>query len=234
MNTIKYIKKVIGLIIPLLIIVGCAAPYKIMPPFEREERQLQTIALYPLHFSKDGKEERLFGLTFSDMFFDEVKGMNYTKPLQFILPDSTVSVFEKAGISVKSTVRGIVDKSDVSTEYPVYKRLSSSEFKAISNQVDGVIFCDLTSYNEVGSGEQLGQAVATACLTGGMVSASEQNRVRMKISLFSTKIDSVLWEYKPHLTKSLSGRESTRSSFSTDITNGFRKYFPLSKEFQPK
>jgi hypothetical protein len=229
----KFFLKLVGLII-LLLILGCAAPYKLMPIYDQQESQLETIALYPLHYSQDGKEQRLFGLTFSQVFFNEVNTMSYKRPIQFILPDSTVSIFEEAGVSVKNTVRGIVDKSDVSTEYPVYKTVSFSELESISDKVDGFIFCDLLSYNEVGAGEELGQALLTACLTLGMVSYSENNVVKMRISLLSTKVDSVLWEYTPHFTKSLSGRENTRSGFTTDIVEGFRKYFPLSKEFQSK
>lgn len=232
MNRRHRLVKVVGIAVALLIIVGCAAPFKIMPAFEKEKGQIKTIALYPLHFSQDGKEQRIFGMTFSSIFPDRLKAINYTQPIQFIHPDSTVAMLEESGVIVKNTVFGVLNKSDLSTEFPVYRPLTFDDLKVISNRVDGVIYFDLKDYNEVGAGEELGQALATACLTMGMASASENNRVSMSIALLSTKIDSVLWTYTPYFSKSMSGRESTRSGFSTDICNGFNKYFPLSAGFQ--
>ncbi|MBN1350545.1 hypothetical protein JXJ21_14105 [candidate division KSB1 bacterium] len=205
-----------------------------MPEYTQEENQINKIALYPLFYGDDGKEERLFGLVFTNMFFSDVASMAYKKPLEMIPPDATVQLFEENGVTVENMMTGIVDRSDTVTEYPVCKRLMPADLKAISDGADALLFCDLISYNEVGAGEELGQAVATACLTLGMASASENNLVSMKLSLFSTETGTVLWEYGAYFTKSMSGRENTRSDFTASIANGYLKYFPLSTEFKSK
>jgi len=38
------------------------------------------------------------------------------------------------------------------------------ELKAISDKVDGLIFCDLISYNEVDAGQEAAEFAASACL----------------------------------------------------------------------
>lgn len=214
-----------------LILAGCAAPFKTTPSFEKEKDQINSIALYPLHFSQDGKEQRLFGLTFSSLFYEGVRTSEFIRPIQIFMPDSTLIFFDQAGIEVKNTVRGIVDQADVATEYPVYRKLTPTDLSAISENCDGLLFCDLINYNEVGAGEALAEAAASACLTMGMASYSEQNYVNMKISLFSTKTDSLLWIYTPYLS---GGLGEQRTKFTDGIVNGFRKYLPLSTAFKQK
>lgn len=217
-----------------LLVGGCAAPFKMMPEYEKHQARLQRIALYPLHYSEDGKEERLFGMVFSDNFFRSVEAMPMIRPLKFIGPDSTVSLLEVKGISIAGHRGDIVE----GTAFPIYKRLEPNDLQAISKDAHGLIFCDLLSYNEVGAGEELAQAivtgVATTCLTGGLVTSaySESNTVRMNITLFETTTGRSIWEYTPYFTASLTGEQRMR--FTQNIVQGFLKYFPLSKGFQGK
>lgn len=150
------------------------------------------------------------------------------------MPDSTVSILRDSGFQVVSYKKGIVDNSDLFTEYPVYKILNNDELNAMSAKADALLFCELLNYNEVGAEEELAQALGTACLTMGMVTASEQNAINMRVSLFATRSGELLWLYYPWFSGSLSGREKTRNNFTNKILNGFQKYFPLSANFKKK
>lgn len=215
-------------------ICGCGAPFKKLPGYDETQDQIQTVALYPMSYSDDGQEQRMFGMVFSESFYGSVQNMPMTRPLQFIEPDSTVSLMEANGRIVSGERADII----VGSTFPIYKMLAPSDLQAISNEAQVLVFCDLLSYNEVGSGEELTQAIttglATACLTGGMFmsACSEQNVVSMKITLFETATGQPLWEYEPYLTASLTGEQ--RDNFTEKIIAGFRKYFPLSVDFKNK
>ena len=209
----------------ILLVSGCAAPFKMMPEYYELHDRIQTIALYPLHYGEDGKEERLFGVIFCDNFFKSVEAMPMIRPLKFIGPDATISLLEEKGITITGH-RGDIVKG---ATFPIYKQLTPGDLQAISKEVDGLIFCELVSYNEVSAGGQMGQAVATACLTGGLVAVSEKNLVKMNVIFFETTTGTTIWEYTPRFQ---GGLGEQRMKFTDKIIQGFRKYFPLSKEFQ--
>ena len=218
----------------VLLVSGCGAPFKKLPKYDETKDRIQTIALYPLHYSDDGEEERLFGMVFSEIFFESVETMPMIRSLGFIEEDSTVSLMKAKGITVTGERADVVEGST----FPIYKRLTPSDLQAISKEAEVLIFCDLLNYNEVGAGEELAQACASGllstCLTGGMVTtvASEENEVSMKITLFETTTGQPIWEYTPHFTASLTGEQRTK--FTEKIIAGFRKYFPLSVDFESK
>ena len=218
----------------VFLICGCGAPFKKFPGFDETQERIQTIALYPLHYTDDGEEERLFGMVFSEVFFESVEAMPMIRPLKFIEEDSTVSLIEAKGITITGVRTDIVEGST----FPIYKQLTPSDLQAVSKEAEVLILCNLLNYNEVGAGEELAQACATglasACLTGGMVTTatSEQNEVSMKITLLETATGVPIWEYSPHFTASMSGEQ--RAKFTQNITAGFRTDFPLSANFEGK
>ncbi|MBN2356807.1 hypothetical protein JXO59_11895 [candidate division KSB1 bacterium] len=225
----------IAVISAILMIFACAAPYKLFPEYEQQQRAIHRIALYPLIYTDDGRYQRLFGLTFHEQFYDYIAATRCIRAIHFIPPDSTVSLFREAGLDVVSFLTGVVDENDLETEYADYAPLIADEVRLISDRADAILFCDLTEYIELSPGEELGLAVAsffiTGCLTGES-SSSEENEIRMTMSLVSTRTGSVLWTYHPHFTLSMSERETTRTDFTMKIASGFRKYFPLSIEFE--
>lgn len=228
----KNIELKIIILILVVILSGCAAPYKIMPNYWENEDRIKTIAFYPLLYKEAGHEQRLFGMFFSSMFFQSAINLDMVRPIKFIMPDSTVAILESAEILVGSKKDDIKDVTG--TALCFYRRLSQRELEKVSDKFDAIIFCDLLRYNEVGAGEELGQMCLTSCLTMGYATYSENNVVKMNISLFSTKTGTTFWQYTPSFSTSFSSRESTRTKFTNNIINGFRKYFPLSQEFRSK
>jgi len=218
----------------LVLIGGCAAPFKLMPKYEEYKDKIQTIALYPLLYTKDGYEQRLFGMTFTNIFYSAIPEIAMVRPIKFIEPDSTVAIFRSNELEIVDSIRGGIVKG---ATFPVFKQLSQSDLQTISEEVDGLILCDLIDYNEVGAGEKFVQACGTAllttCLTGGLVTASysENNMVDMKLTLFETTTGSPIWEYEP---KFSGGLGEQRMNYTNQIITGFRKYFPLSNEFKRK
>ncbi|MFW6131068.1 MAG: hypothetical protein ACOC5F_00535 [Candidatus Aminicenantaceae bacterium] len=230
----KKVKLLIGFLVifPILLLTSCAPPVEIMPQYYEYESHIEVIALYPLIYIQDGPENREFGRVFTEIFYNEVNASSYIRPLNFVMPESTVGIFENVGVPVEDEVYGIFDRADRTTSFPVYKNLNAYDFMAVSDMVDAVFVCELERYNEVSAGEELGQAFLTACLTAGMMSASEDNFVKMRIYLFSTMDGTCLWEYDPYFSRALSEREKTREKFSFNIVDGFRMYFPLSREYE--
>ena len=239
-----------------LLLTGCAAPYKLMPEFESRKDQIQRIAMYPLYYTDKGKEQSMFGNVFTKRLFDAVKTMPLVKPVDFIPPDSTVSVFECVNISLETGKDSIVTELGTLAYFPVYKPLASNEIRQISETVDGLLYCDLKLYNEVEFAKQIAQAMLTACLTLGMVSVFEKSVVQMDITLFETKTGKPIWTYTPNIeisavkpklnawcllglvgapgylrSKSL---EEQRNEMTEGIIRGFRKGFPFSEDFQIK
>lgn len=226
---IKYIKLLILILITTIFLSACAVPYKIMPGYWQDEDQIQTIAFYPLLYSKAGNEEMLFGMTFSSIFFHSTANFSMIRPIRFIMPDSTLAILESAEILVGSKKDDIKDVTG--TALCFYKRLSQGELEKVSDKFDAIIFCDLLKYNEVGAGEQLAQACASTILTMGMVTVHEKNLINMRISMVSTYTGEEFWSYNANFA---GGYGEPRLRFSRNILNGFRRYFPLSQEFRSK
>lgn len=224
--TISFLLTIIVAIV--LFISGCRSPYELMPNYEAHINRMKSIAIYPLHYSKHGNEEMLFGTIFFERFVNDINYLSLIKPINFISPDSTILLFKDKNINFPDTRGGAITPSVV----PKSRAISSRDLSTISKEVDGVIFCDLKSYNEVSVGEEMGQAIATTCLTGGLISYSEVNQVQMEIILYDTKTGISIWKYTPNFSASLSGEQ--RKEFTHKIINGFKDYFPLLTHFKKK
>ena len=247
-------------LIVILMMMGCAAPYKLMPEFENRKDQIRTIALYPLYFSDKGNEQYLFGNVFKESFYNAVKETPVIRPIDFIIPDSTVSQIEKKGVSIVTGQDSLAIESDSLIYFHVYKQPTTNEIQQISEIADAMLYCDLKLYNEVEFAKQMTQAMVTACLTLGTVSVFEKAVVHMDISLIETKTAKPIWTYTPRIEigtakwkffpkfslgsclfpiggifgpegKSL---EEQRNEMTEKIIKGFRKGFPFSKTFQTK
>lgn len=219
----------------LVFFVGCVAPYKLMPEYEKQKDEIETIALYPLYYTDRGKEQHTFGAVFQQTFYDSVGALPLVKPVEFILPDSTISLLEAEGVSLIADTDTVEFSPDSTGYFPIYKLPTEDVYSVISNQADGLLLCDLKLYNEVTFGKAFAQGMATACLTLGMVTVMEKPIVQMDISLIETSTRKPLWLYTPEIEVSgARSLEGQRKSMAKNIIKGYRKYFPFSKSFQAK
>ncbi len=215
-----------------LLICGCGAPFKKFRRFDKRRDRIQTIALYPLHYSDDGEEERPFGMIFSENFFDSVQTMPVTRSVKFMEPDSTVSLLEAGGVAVTAFRADIVDGLSL----PDYKVVRPGDLQVISKQVDALISCDLLDYKEGGVEEELG----CACVTGllhpllfpGTLLSSGRNEVEMQIALFETTTGDTLWKCKPYARPPVGKTGEQRMELTQEIIRDFRECFPLSVSYK--
>ncbi len=213
--------------------IGCAT-FTLMPEYYNTKDNIETIAIYPLYFSETGPERYLFEDLFSKSFIDSIASMSLMRPINFILPDSTLSILRSAGISCIASIDTIEIASDSFGEYPVYKPLDESMLNLLFEKADGVIFCDLILYNEVGLGKAMGQGMLTAVLTLGLVGVMEKNIVEMKISLIESTTGNPIWIYTPEISPGGGGKsEDYRGRMVRQLIKGFRKSFPFSQSFIP-
>ena len=225
---------------------GCAGPYKLLPGYEEHLGRMESIALYPLIFTDDGQDERLFGLFFSDNFFDSVAVMTTSRAIEFFTPESTVTLLQHAG-------RSVIDGQEITdtvkiTSLTVVRRVNWDDLRAISEDVDGVVVCDLLNYHEVSWGDAVGGAIVRAGVSvccgilGSMLgmkqseesetSEKERNEVRMKFTMYETESGTPVWEYVAQYSKGTPGEQ--RMEFTQKLLTDFRKCFPLSATFKGK
>lgn len=224
--TISFLLTIIVAIV--LFISGCRSPYELMPNYEDHINRMTSIAIYPFYYSKHGNEELLFGTIFFERFVNDISYMFLIRPVNFVKPESTVTLLKNKGIAMPGTRGGGITPSPISPT--LIRSISPKDIRSLTKDVDGVIFCDLKNYNEVSVGEEIGQLIATTCLTGGRFSYSEDNSVKMEIILYETKMGTQVWKYTPSFSSSLSGEQ--RKEFTQKIINGYILYFPLSKQFK--
>jgi len=223
------------LVFGILLFYSCGAHYKLMPKYDTYKDQIQTIAIYPLYYTDNGKEPYLFGAVFSDMFDGSIKSIQMNRPIEFTYADETISFFAQKGVNIIKNTK-VINIDDEQREIILCRRLNSKDAKLISDKADGIIFCDLLYYNEVSVGGEIGQklatGLATGCLTGGMATTtvSEQNELRMEFSFLETRSGETLWEYTPHFVKSY--MDEPRMQFTLRIIDEFQKYFPFSEDFE--
>ncbi len=241
MMVYKIIKKIffkrlkILLILNALFLYNCGAHYKLMPKYDTYKEQIKTIAIYPLYYNNEGKEPCLFGAVFSDMFDGSIKTIQMNRPIEFTYADETISFFAQKGINIIKKTK-VINMDDEQKEIVLSRQLNPEDAKLVSDKADAIIFCDLLHYNEVSPAAELGQAVgtrlATKLLTGGLASTSvsENNKLKMKITLFETASGEPLWEYEPNFVSSLV--DEPRMQFTLRIIDEFQKYFPFSKDFE--
>jgi len=216
------------LVLLLILLGGCAAPFKTMPRYYELQDRIQTIALYPLHYTKDGKNERLFGMVFSEAFFCSLKTMPTVRPLKFISPDSVVALLKEKGVEITVGRKEYVIE-DTARVFPIYKTPTPEVLRVISKEVDGVIFCDLLSYHE----KTLAELLVGGCMSafsGVPAGTYGESKIKMKITLLETMTGTPIWEYKAHFTGGYS--KQIRKIFTQRIIKRFQRYFPLSKKFR--
>jgi hypothetical protein len=189
-------------------------------------------------YTKDGEEQRLFGLFFSKFFYDSVMHTEYIQPYMLLPPDTTVAYLYAMGANV--AMKSFPYKN--APEMVSYEALQpgSPTLTKLSNNADVVLYCNLLNYNEVSKGGQAAQIAGDIALAVclGLVGAysspkiSEDNLVSMKMMLFSTKSGEKLWDRTSSYTIGMSDPMDTRLRFSNMIYADFKKYCPLTKQFE--
>ncbi len=239
-NSLRFKRPSLVSLLAALLVVGCSAPrYALMPDFQRHKDSIQTIAICPLYLSNEKDEEaQLFAPVFNQAFLDSLKTISFVRPIEFISPDSTVSLLKAANIPMiadseiaRTEVVAYTSSGGKITVYGLPKRVT----EAISQQSDALLFCNLITYNEVTSGTAFAQGMVTACLTLGTVVVMEKPIAKINISLVETTTGSKMWVYERttevSAAKSLEGQ---RISMTEDIIDGFKKCFPFIKKEDAK
>jgi hypothetical protein len=210
----------------MLLAVGCAAPYKLHPPFYEQAPQIKKIGLYPLIYAAEGKDQRLFGLTFSSMFPDSLVKVPLQPGVSIEKPDAVLAVLAAKGITAADS---IVVPGFEAVRFPAYHYPSAEIVQALAGSYDGLIVPTLMAYHEVSAGAQMGQMCLTACLTGGLVVASEENSVRLDFVLVGINSQQQLWTYKY---ASAGEMGVQREAYSKKSAKSFAKFFPFSPTFK--
>ncbi|MFC1475679.1 hypothetical protein ACFLQW_01600 [Candidatus Zixiibacteriota bacterium] len=231
------------LVVYLLLLAGCVSPYKMFPGTNEHLNRMQNIALSPVVFTHDGEDQRLFGLIFSENFYDSVAATPTNRPVEFFAPESTVTLLENAGRSVIQG-REITDTLEINS-LTVVRQVNWDDLQMITDDVDGFLVCDLLFYRETSWGDGVADAVVDAGLkaccnvfgamfglkTGGATEneetdEEETNEVRMMFTLYETKSGQPVWQYLGQHSAGTPGEK--RMKFTQNLIKNFRKFFPLS------
>ena len=237
------------LLVCIFLIAGCASPYKLFPEAYEHLNRMQNVAQYPLVFTHDGEEQRLVGLVFSENFDDSVAVMPTRRDIEFLAPESTVTLLENAGRSVIQG-REITDTLKINS-LTVVRPVNRDDLQMITDDVDGFLVCDLLFYRETSWGDGVADAVVEAGMnaccnvfgsmfglkTGGATESTETadekpNEVRMMFTLYETKSGKPVWQFVGQHSAGTLGEK--RMKFTKNLIKDFRKCFPLSTEFKKK
>ena len=217
----------IGLfLLAALLLHGCAPPYKIATAFYDRSNEIRQIGLYPLVYNEDGKEERLFGDTFNRIYYDGLMRIPLARPVELQGRAATISALQDAGYALADSIF-VKDMSGV--KFESYGYPSTEAFEGISGDLDAVIVPMLLNYNEASAGTQVTQMCLTTCLTGGLITASEENMLKMTLVLVDTETGQDLWTYTAIYRGELGEQ---RANYSEKVVNNFSKYFPFSATFE--
>lgn len=210
----------------VIVLGGCGPPYKISPAFWDRSGEIERVGFYPLVYMQDGKEQRLFGDAFERIFQSEAAMLPMKEPVTMDGRDAVIDAFEEANRTLVDSV--FVDGMS-GVKFPNYGYPSTEALEDISATYDAVVIPVLLQYNEADAGAQMTQMCLSSCLTGGMVTACEQNMLRMTLDLVDTETGSSLWTYKIEYGGELGEQ---RINYSQKAVKGFGKYFPFSRVFE--
>lgn len=226
MRRARHVTAIVALLAVVVFVMGCAAPYTLRPGFEERRGEIERIGLYPLVYTQDGKEQRLFGETFARVFYDGAKRVIMTPPVVLEGPDELLEAFEAGGYVLVDSVHV---KDLLGSKFPRYPMPSTSAFRAVSGEYDAIIVPTLLAYNEVDAGTEVAQMCLSTCLTGGIVTVSENNMLSFTLDLVDTQSGTSLWTY----TAAYAGEIGVqRANYSERLVSNLAKYFPFSVLFK--
>jgi hypothetical protein len=211
-----------------LLAAGCAAPYKLLPPFFSQADKIKRIGVYPLIYVQDGKNERLLGISFNQIFMDGVTKIPMKPGVTVAGPDTVLARLARGGLMVADSV---MLPSMLGVRFPVYRYPSDDAYRALAGSFDAFLVPTLQSYHEVEAGTQAAEMCATSCLTGGMFTASEENSISLEFDLLAVASKQSLWTYT---FASNGGLGIQRVKYSNKALEGISKYLPFSAAFKGK
>jgi len=220
-------KPLLALLGVALVASGCAAPYKLMPSYYDQASKIKHIGVYPLVYMQDGKTERLFGMTFSQVYPERVTHLPMTEGVVLDKPDAVLAALSSTGVTA---IDSIVLPSLPGYAFANHPMPSDQVLHALAGSYDGLIVPTLTSYHEVEAGRQIAEEVALSCLFGGAAGgAAEQNSIKLDFVLYSTSTGQPLWTYAY---ESSGEYGEQRTNYSTRSADAFAMYFPYSPTFK--
>jgi len=219
----------IGLLAGLILTAaGCAKPYKVYPPFYSQADEIKRIAVYPLIYAQDGKDQRLFGMIYDELFHHTLQELPMEDEVRLEPPMTVLGVLD-AGNTVY--VDSILVRGVGGALFPAYRYPTEEILESLYGSYDAVVVAMLIKYTEVSAEAQLGQMCLSACLTGGMIVASQENSIQLDFTLVSVGTRERLWSYR-FASKGEMGVQ--RVNYSRRAAQNFGRYFPLSTVFEDR